>query len=234
MYEIAEYDKRYRPYNKSGEELKYADFVKLPVKQRGKGLAELLRHRRGLQVFAIWCLLLEEATDQEPQNRGKLLNRRDKPASISEIAAAISLSKKAGLVEYALSVLVAMGWVVYSPEAEESSGRAEQIPTKLNKGEREIKEKEKRGEFVSFTRSEYQSLVGKFGQTEADERIAELDDAIGSKGYKYKSHYRTILNWHRREQKEKKCGNSKNGRSVDAGPSDLKSQQSKHGNDIHE
>jgi hypothetical protein len=149
MYEIAEYDKRYRPFNKSGGELVHADFVKLPVKPRGKGLQRLLKEKRSLEVFAVWCLLLEEATDAEPENRGKLLNNRNEPASISEIAEAISLGSKKTLVKYALSLLVSMGWVTASGQAELSGTYTPLNKDKLSKGKLS-KEKVKHGIFFHF------------------------------------------------------------------------------------
>lgn len=200
MYEIANYDEFYRPYNKSGEELKHADFVKLPANPKGDGLQRLLEYRRGLEIFAIWCLLLEKTTiEKRPENRGKLLNHKGRPASISEIAKAISLKGKKSLVTEALSALVEMGWVIKTGPAEETSGALPPIPTKLNK---EKLNKGKYAEFVSLTLEEYQKLVVQFGENKAKEWITELDDAIGSKGYKYKSHYRTILAWARRRAKE--------------------------------
>ena len=111
LYSIAEYDRLYRPYDKSGREMQRPGWVKLPAKPKGDGLQALLREKRGLEVFAVWCLLLEKTTAEKPENRGKLVNHKDEPASISQIAASISLSKKQKLVEYALKLLVSMGWI---------------------------------------------------------------------------------------------------------------------------
>lgn len=126
MYEIADYDERYRPYDKSGGELRRADWVKLPVKPRGDGLGELLEHRRGLEIFGIWCLLLEKTTAEKPENRGKLLNHREQPATIPEIAKGISLKNRVKLVQEALSVLVSIGWV----KSEDNSAELPQTPAK--------------------------------------------------------------------------------------------------------
>lgn len=51
---------------------------------------------------------------------------------------------------------------------------------------------------------EYKKLIDKFGETEAKDRIQRLDDYIGSKGASYKSHYRTILTWARKDDKDSK------------------------------
>ena len=122
MYQITNYNELYRPYNKSGEELKRPDFVKLPINPKGDGLQSLFEHKRGLEFFGVWCLLLEKATsEKKPKNRGKLLNHQGQPASVAEIAKSISLKNKINLVEHALSILVSMGWVEYSGSTEQSS-----------------------------------------------------------------------------------------------------------------
>ena len=63
------------------------------------------------------------------------------------------------------------------------------------------------GEFnnVNLTDEQYQKLVDRFGATGTTERIEKLSEGIASKGYKYKSHYATILSWARKDgQTEKK------------------------------
>jgi len=112
MFTIADYDKRYRPYDKAGRELVNPSFVKLPINPKGDGLRTLLKHKRGGEVFCIWCLLLEKTTaEKQPENRGKLLNHKGEPASVAEIAEGISHDRRIPLVKYALSVLASMGWV---------------------------------------------------------------------------------------------------------------------------
>ena len=64
-------------------------------------------------------------------------------------------------------------------------------------------EKTRYGDFfnVYLTHDEYMKLEGRFTFKGAQERISELSIAMESKGYKYKSHYATILNWARRDGK---------------------------------
>ncbi len=202
MFSIVDYEARYKPYDKSGGELKNADWVKLPAKPRGEGLAELLKYNRGLQVFAIWCLLLEKTTNEKPENRGKLLNHKEQPAAAKESASGISLSSKVKLVEYALNVLVSMGWIV----GEVTSDQLPTSPTKSrvekSRVEKSREGKEKYLDFVFLTKAEYRKLVSQFGVGKTTEMIAALNDYIGSKGRQYKSHYHTILSWQRKHQKE--------------------------------
>lgn len=55
------------------------------------------------------------------------------------------------------------------------------------------------GEFenVKLTEEEYNKLVEKLGENNTKIMIEELSTGIASKGYKYKSHYATILSWSR-------------------------------------
>lgn len=63
------------------------------------------------------------------------------------------------------------------------------------------------GEFknVFLTDEEYKKLKDKFGASLPD-RIEGLSSAIESKGYQYRSHYATLLNWARRQGETHKQG----------------------------
>lgn len=68
-----------------------------------------------------------------------------------------------------------------------------------NKDKNENKKTYGEASFVSLTDKEHSKLVQRFGQAETEAKIRRLENAIGSKGYKYKSHYHTILNWAERD-----------------------------------
>ena len=53
---------------------------------------------------------------------------------------------------------------------------------------------------VKLTKEEYQKLKEKFG-LDRETLIENLSEGLASKGYKYKSHYATILTWSRRDGK---------------------------------
>jgi hypothetical protein len=55
-------------------------------------------------------------------------------------------------------------------------------------------------EFVLLTEKEHLALIDIFGEITTNEYIQRLNDYIGSKGVKYKSHYHTILNWARKDK----------------------------------
>jgi len=71
---------------------------------------------------------------------------------------------------------------------------------KPKKEEKTATNKVNYGEFqkVKLTSDEYEKLGDKLG-TNREVMIEELDTGIESKGYKYKSHYATILSWARRK-----------------------------------
>lgn len=62
--------------------------------------------------------------------------------------------------------------------------------------------KNKHLDFVLLTDKEYKKLTEKFGEPSLKEKITSLNDYIGSKGVKYKSHYFTILSWERKNKPE--------------------------------
>lgn len=65
----------------------------------------------------------------------------------------------------------------------------------------------KYGQFdnVLLSDREYQKLKERFGEALA-EKVEALSLGIASKGYKYASHYATILNWERMHQKKAQHG----------------------------
>ncbi len=217
MYIIADYDERYRPYDKAGRELANPTFVKLPINPKGDGLQTLFGYKRGTEVFSVWCLLLEKTTSEKnPKNRGKLLNHKGDPANPKEIAESISFGNKVAFVKYALSVLTTMRWVVCEHnEDSPSSECGHDVPPNISKDKlskeklREEKENIDKTLFLDFvylTKDQHQKLIDRFGQSDTDEKIQELNDALGSKDYKYRSHYHTILTWARKEAKAKAVG----------------------------
>ena len=64
-----------------------------------------------------------------------------------------------------------------------------------------LKEKDKYNDAVFLTKNEYNKLIDKLGNKRTEQLIEELSLYIISQGKqkKYKSHYATILSWHRRK-----------------------------------
>lgn len=80
---------------------------------------------------------------------------------------------------------------------------------KSRKEEKREEKKEKHLDFVFLTPEEYKELTEKLGDSLTASLIEELNDYVGSKGVRYKSHYHTILSWSRRKAKEGKSGGGK-------------------------
>ena len=72
------------------------------------------------------------------------------------------------------------------------------------------KKKRERAPAVFLTEEEYQKLVIELGESVAKEYIKELSLYMKSRGLekKYKSHYATLLAWHRRDKKQNKIKKS--------------------------
>lgn len=65
-------------------------------------------------------------------------------------------------------------------------------------------EKEKYKDFVFLTPSEFQTLKELLGEWTLENYIEDLNNYLGQKWKKYKSHYFTIRNWRNRDQKANK------------------------------
>lgn len=61
-------------------------------------------------------------------------------------------------------------------------------------------------ESVKLTDDEHGKLIQKYGEPLTSKAIEILNNAIQSKGYKYKSHYHTLIGWPMKEAKEQGGG----------------------------
>jgi len=76
-----------------------------------------------------------------------------------------------------------------------------------NKNDKNDKNDKKKREYapaVFMTEEEYQKLVTELGNDLTKEYMKDLSLYLQSKGKRYKSHYATILAWHRKDEKEGK------------------------------
>lgn len=65
-------------------------------------------------------------------------------------------------------------------------------------------EKDMYGEYVTLKKAQYAQLIEWYGKSMVDMYIVNLNNGIGSKGYKYKSHYHTILAWLNKDNVKKR------------------------------
>lgn len=78
-------------------------------------------------------------------------------------------------------------------------GKGEERKEKEYKKEKSTHEKIKHLDSVYLTSREYETLITKYGREPTEKAIEILNNAIMSKGYKYKSHYHTIIGWPMKE-----------------------------------
>lgn len=71
---------------------------------------------------------------------------------------------------------------------------------KISSAKETAEEKRLFGKNVWLTSSEHDKLIAKFGAKRTADLIEDLDYGIGSKGYKYRNHYMTILKWDKRDR----------------------------------
>jgi hypothetical protein len=59
------------------------------------------------------------------------------------------------------------------------------------------------GENVRLTLDEYNTLISRLGEAIAKNYIERLDEYLGIKDKRYKSHYKVILSWYRKDNENK-------------------------------
>lgn len=125
----------------------------------------------------------------------------------NEFEQALELQKETGRVEESENgVIKIVNWDRYQsiPSWDgENEGKAEEEED-ITEPESTDPVKRYYGEFknVLLTDEEHSKLVLKFGVDGCNDRIETLSAGIESKGYKYKSHYATILSWDKKDQRD--------------------------------
>lgn len=220
MFTIHEWRKRYEVSlkgrePKEDEELRVGPlaFVRLKVygHRQGAGYRRLQQvcGERFMEVFGTFCKFLEISGNQPRDKRGSLLNEKDEPATVADLAFLVGISNEQVL--FALQKLCEIGWVKSDNTTELNSTqlntikhKGPEISGKPGKPTTEAKNADRRPgksgkakylDNVFLTESEHSKLLERFGENETAIWIEKLDSGIGSKGYKYKSHYKTIINW---------------------------------------
>ncbi len=204
---------------KDGEDLRAGALSYIRLKNHGharnRGLQKLqkLAKSKTMEVVGIFTQFLQLAANNKAENRGVLREQKDgRPATIAELAEILPATVKQ--ITFAVECLSnpTVSWILADKGAfPENSGdsrksadasRTQHNTTQHNTTQHNAPEKELYLDLIFLTKAEYQKLTEKFGKLLTDELIEELNDAIGSKGYKYKSHYSTILVWRRKHLKE--------------------------------
>ena len=121
MYQIVDWRKRYevsikgREITDDEEELRKGPlaYVRLKVHghQQGAGYRKLqkLAGKRFMEVFGIFCKLLEISGNAGREHRGTLTNEREEPASIGDLAWIIGIPEES--MQFAANVLCEVNWI---------------------------------------------------------------------------------------------------------------------------
>jgi hypothetical protein len=166
-------------------------------------------------VFGIFCKLLEIAGDAKREERGYLDDTPETP-----IHFLLDLDEKQ--VAAAIKTLCKIGWIRQDGHGKEESTKEERtnstqhnttqpsgiLPEVSGTSGKSTPVKTQFLEFIRLTDEEYAKLVDKFGKDDADAKIQELNNGIGSHGYKYKSHYHTILAWASKHTKDRQANSA--------------------------
>ena len=103
------------------------------------------------------------------------------------------------------SIVTVSNWSEYQQDEQQMNNRRttdeQQVNTDKNV-KNDKNDKKYYGEFVRLTDEEYLKLTERLGQALTADYIERLNNYIGSKGTKYKSHYHTILTWVRNDEKK--------------------------------
>ena len=103
------------------------------------------------------------------------------------------------------SIVTVSNWTEYQQDEQQVNNRRttdeQQVNTDKNV-KNDKNDKKYYGEFVRLTDEEHQKLTERLGQALTADYIERLNNYIGSKGTKYKSHYHTILTWVRNDEKK--------------------------------
>jgi biotin operon repressor len=175
--------------------------------------------------FFIYCLLRANYTDN--QWRGIEVKRGSFVTSLSTLAQEVGISKQS--IRTSINKLKSTGELTHKSHSKYSvitinnyeyyqdantqtntqvtrkEHDSNTLVTTDNKEKKETIKESKNiyGDYVLLTPFEYQQLVDKLGELVATSYIERLDEYLGIKDKRYKSHYKVILNWYRRDNENK-------------------------------
>lgn len=242
MFSINEWRDRYEVSMKGrepkgDEELRAGplSFVRLKVygHRQGTGYRRLQQAcgKRFMEVFGIFCKLLEISGDQIRDRRGSLYNEKDEPATTGDLAFMIGIPVEQ--VEHAISKLFDVDWISCDEQKKSNQKkRTQHNITQLkapgisgeNRKPPAKSLKVKHLDSVFLTKIEHDKLVVRFGEKPTAVWILKLDSYIGSKGKKYKSHYKTIICWSLRDDRTKNQISNGKSRATEQNYGDQESQ----------
>ena len=173
----------------------------------------------------IYCLL--RANYSDTNWRGIEVKRGSFVTSLGTLAQEVGISKQS--VRTSLSKLQSTGELTHKPHSkysvitinnyeqyQDSNTQTNTVATRkkhdsntivtTDKEEKKttIKESKNRyGDYVLLTQKEYDTLLEKLGPMVTQTYIERLDEYLGIKDKRYRSHYKVILSWYRRDNENK-------------------------------
>jgi hypothetical protein len=118
-------------------------------------------------------------------------NFSSSPKVLTMVKIELQSVKNKDFIEQYNNLCIEYGYSIYT------GSQKEEEKEKEKEEEKEPKNPLKKTylEFVHLTDEEHEKLLERLGEKNTKEMIERLNNYIGSKGKRYKSHYHTILNW---------------------------------------
>lgn len=170
MYKISEWHNRYEVSlkgreAKEGDELRVGPltYVRLKVygHKQGTGFRRMqsIAKDKTMQVFGTFCKFLELAGNQDKDNRGQLLNEKDQPATIEDLAFILGVPKKQ--IETAVKVLTneQVGWLI-NENANTNIIKGNSIQGKVTQGKgTEVAGKIRKPPHFNYTTNIFENII---------------------------------------------------------------------------
>jgi hypothetical protein len=249
-YRIAEWNQRYEVSKKGapatvGDELRAGPLAYIRSAVHGRQMSLGFRKLQKFsgkpnlyRNFGIFQKFLEIAGDIKiPLRNGTLYNEQDKPATIEDLCFMMDLPKST-LVP-AIQALIKAGWMIDSgnsqnlPKIPGNSGTLQELNSiqynTIQDKDRKNPSQKQYLDHIFLSDEEHAKLIERFGDKETAVWIEKLDSYIGSKGHKYKSHYKTIISWSLRDERN---DNAKSKPQHTVPERDFSKQESQYGQTI--
>ena len=109
IYEITNWNQHFEKAQTRSKPVAKHSWVAMPNKHEGLGFKKIMRDDRGLEIFAVWILLVQIAS--KAPIRGRLADEDGEPYSFDDLA--LYACCKTEAIEYAIPFLVSLRWVTH-------------------------------------------------------------------------------------------------------------------------
>ena len=112
IYEITNWNQHFEKAQTRSKPVAKHSWVAMPNKHEGLGFKKIMRDDRGLEIFAVWILLVQIAS--KAPIRGRLADEDGEPYSFDDLA--LYACCKTEAIEYAIPFLVSLKWVSHQSD----------------------------------------------------------------------------------------------------------------------